>query len=84
MNRWLALLISILGGAALGYWLLRALLDGLALAGHFSMVDGSPLPPWADYLFPAALIGVGLACWALCGWLIWRLTRGRSGVSRSK
>lgn len=75
MNRWLALLFSILGGAFLGYWLLRFLFDALAMAGYFTMVDGPPLPLWADELFSVALIAAGLACWALCSWAIWRLLR---------
>ena len=72
MSRGLALLISLIGGVILGYWLLRVIFDALALAGLFSMVDGPPLPDWGDSLFSAVLVGTGLACWAFCSWLIWR------------
>ena len=77
MSRWLALLIAIIGGALLGYCLLWFILNALALTGLFSMVDGPPLPDWADSLFSPVLVGTGLACWALSSWLIWRALASR-------
>jgi hypothetical protein len=76
VNRWLALLIAVVGGAALGYGLLLIFLNALAWLG-FGVVDGPALPAWTDYPLTVALIGSGLVCWAFCSWIIWSQLRAR-------
>ena len=84
MSRALVLIVSMLGGALLGYGLLRVLLDFLAVAGGFSMVDGPSLPQWADSLIVAALIGAGLTCWAISTGLVWWALRRRMMLRKGR
>ena len=78
MKRWLALLISIIGGALLGYALLLAI-GGAVLGLLWLYVFGDdPWPVWSEYVLGAAIVIGGLAAWAWCSWIIWRQLRRRS------
>ena len=78
MSRWLALLISIVGGAILGYALLL-LVGGAVLGFLWLYVFGDdPWPAWSDYVLGAAIIIGGFAAWAWCSWKIWIQLRPRS------
>ena len=65
MSRWLALLIAVVGGAAIGYALLLAV-GGAVLGFLWLYVFGDdPWPRWSDYVLGAAiLIGGELNGWA--------------------
>ena len=75
MSRWLALLIAIVGGAVLGYLMVLAI--GGALLGFLWLYvfGDDPWPEWSDYVLGTAIILGGLACWAFCGWVIWKLIK---------
>lgn len=78
MSRWLALLIAVVGGAAIGYALLLAV-GGAVLGFLWLYVFGDdPWPRWSDYVLGAAILIGGLAAWAWCSWLIWNRVRPRS------
>lgn len=78
MSRWLALLLAIVGGAALGYALL--LVVGGAILGFLWLYvfGDDPWPRWSDYVLGAAIVVGGIAAWAWCSWLIWHRVRPRS------
>lgn len=72
MSRWLALLIALVGGAVLGYLMLLAIGGGILGFLWLYVFGDDPWPMWTDYVLGAAIIAGGFACWAFCGWLIWR------------
>lgn len=77
MSRWLALLLSVIGGAILGYVLLLVV-GGAVLGFLWLYVFGDdPWPAWSNYVIGAAIVGGGFACWGWCSWKIWRQLRTR-------
>ena len=78
MNRWLALAISIVGGALLGYALLLVV-GGAVLGILWLYVFGDdPWPAWSDYVLGTAIVVGGLAAWAAASWAIWKQLRPRT------
>jgi hypothetical protein len=77
VSRWLALLISILGGAILGYALLLAVGGGLLGFLWLFVFGDDPWPAWSDYVLGTAIVVGGFAAWAWCSWMIWRQLRSR-------
>ena len=78
MNRWLALLAAIIGGAIIAYALTVIVGGGLLGFLWLFVLGDDPWPPWVElFLGPAIVIG-GLALWAVAAWKIWRklLARG--------
>ena len=72
MNRWLALAISIIGGAILGYALLLIVGGGILGLLWLYVFGDDPWPKWSDYVLGAAIVIGGLVAWAWCGRMIWR------------
>ena len=76
MNRWIALLLAIAGGAIAAY--AAVVLVGGALLGMLWLYvfGDDPWPAWAvtalDVLIPVG----GLGLWATFGWLIWSRVNG--------
>jgi hypothetical protein len=78
VNRWLALIIAIIGGAFLGYAMLLAV-GGAVLGFLWIYVFGDDSwPKWSDYAIGAAIVGGGLAAWAFFSWKIWLYLRPRT------
>jgi hypothetical protein len=75
VNRWLALLIAVVGGAAVGYAALVFLANALAEIGWVQTFVEKPWPAWTDPLVGAAIIIVGLLLWLMSGWFIWSRLR---------
>jgi hypothetical protein len=75
VSRWLALLLSIVGGAVLGYALL--LVVGGAVLGFFWLFvfGDDPWPAWSDYVLGAAIVVGGFGAWVYCSWKIWSQLR---------
>jgi len=72
VNRWLALVIAIIGGAALGYALLLLVAGGVLGVLWLYIFGDDPWPAWTDYALGGAIVAGGLASWAFCSWMIWR------------
>ena len=78
MSRGIALLVSIIGGALLGYALFL-LVAGAVLGFLWIYVFGDdPWPAWSEPVLGAAIIIGGFAAWAYCGLRIWRHLRPNS------
>jgi uncharacterized BrkB/YihY/UPF0761 family membrane protein len=72
VNRGVAVLLAIIGGAALAF---AAVLVGVgALAGllWIYVFGDNPWPGWVDAALNLAIPIIGLALWACFGWFIWR------------
>ena len=79
MSRRLALLIAIVGGAVLGYFLFL-LVAGAVLGVFWLYVFGDdPWPEWSDIVVGGAIVVGFCACWFCCARLIW--LRLRDGVA---
>ena len=77
MSRGTALLISIIGGAILGY-VLFLLVAGAVLGFLWIYVFGDdPWPKWSEPVLGAAIIVGGFASWAYCALKIWRNLQSR-------
>ena len=77
MNRWAALLLSIIGGAILAYCLLLVV-GGAMLGVLWLYVFGDdPWPEWSNYLIGAALVIGGLIAWLAAARMIWERLRTR-------
>jgi hypothetical protein len=77
VKRVTALLISIIGGAILGYALFL-LVAGAVLGFLWLYVFGDdPWPKWSETVLGAAIIVGGCACWAYCALKIWRNLQSR-------
>ena len=72
MNRWLVLLIAVIGGAILGYFLLLLVAGGVLGVLWLYVFGDDPWPAWSDYVLGAAIIFGGLASWIFCSRMIWR------------
>jgi hypothetical protein len=80
VNRGVAILLAIIGGAAVS---LAAVMALVAIAYGFLWIfvfGDDPWPGWVEGGLNIIIPIVGLALWALVGWLIWlRLTVREAG-----
>ena len=78
MNRWLALLAAIIGGAIVAYGLV--LIFGGALLGilWLFVFGDDPWPAWVELFLGPAIVIAGLMLWAVFAWKIWRTLLSRS------
>jgi len=72
VNRGLALLIAIIGGAVLGYALLLVVAGGILGVLWLYVFGDDPWPAWTDYVLGGAIIVGGLISWVFCSWMLWR------------
>ena len=71
MSRWLALLLSIIGGAIIAYCLLLAI-GGAVLGFLWLYVFGDdPWPAWSDYVLGSAIVFGGFIAWYFSARKIW-------------
>ena len=80
MNRWLALIVAVIAGAAVAF----AASIGMVGFGYgflwLYVFGDSPWPSWVDPAFNYGLVLFGFAVWAVAAWLIWKwLVRPRAG-----
>ena len=79
MSRWLALLLSILGGAIIAYCLLLAV-GGAVLGFLWLYVFGDdPWPAWSNYVLGTAIVLGGLFAWLAGARMIWEHIQRRFG-----
>jgi hypothetical protein len=78
VSRWLALLIAIVGGAALGYALLLVVAGGILGILWLYVFGDDPWPAWTDYVLGGAIVLGGLISWAFCSRMLWHALK-RSG-----
>ena len=78
MNRWIALLVAVIGGAILAY--VATVLAGGGLLGFLWLFvfGDDPWPAWVELFLGPAIVIAGLALWAFAAWKIWRKLRGRA------
>jgi hypothetical protein len=71
VNRWVALLLAVIGGAAVALALL--MFGTAALAGllWIFVFGDDPWPGWVGPALDIAIPIVGLGLWALFSWAIW-------------
>ena len=72
MNRWVALLLAIVGGAAVGW---AATLGAAGAIGGFLWIfvyGDNEWPAWTNSAGGIAAFAVGLAVWVIVGLSIWR------------
>lgn len=77
MNRGLALLIAIIGGALLGYALLLVVAGGVLGFLWLYVFGDDPWPAWSDYVLGGAIVIGGLLSWFICSRIIWRALTSR-------
>jgi hypothetical protein len=79
VNRWVALLLAIIGGAAVA--LALSMFATAAIVGllWIFVFGDDPWPGWVEPALNVAIPIVGLALWALFGWVIWSKLRRASG-----
>ena len=71
MNRWIALLLAVIGGAAVALGL-AMFVTAAAVGFLWIFVFGDdPWPGWVEPALNIASPVVGLALWALFSWAIW-------------
>ena len=71
MNRWLALLLSIIGGAIIAYFLVLAI-GGAVLGFLWLYVFGDdPWPAWSNYVIGTAIVIGGLFAWVAASRVVW-------------
>jgi len=75
VSRWLALLLSIVGGAILGYAMLLLVGGGVLGLLWLYVFGDDPWPVWSDYVLGAAIIVGGMVAWWYCAQMIWRKLR---------
>ena len=78
MSRRLALLVSIIGGALLGYAFLLVIGGGVLGLLWLYVFGDDPWPAWTNPVLGTAIIVGGLCAWAYCSWAIWNRLRPRS------
>ncbi len=76
MNRWLALLLAIIGGAMAALAITVAVGGGLLGILWLYVFGDDPWPLWAETVLNLAIPIAGLSLWAMFGWLIWRRLTG--------
>ena len=79
MSRWLALLISVIGGAIIAYAML--LVIGGAVFGFLwiYVFGDDPWPEWSNYVLGTAIVVGGVAAWIFGARTIWTQLRRRFG-----
>lgn len=71
MNRWLALLLAIVGGAIAAYFA-TIFFAGAMLGILWLYVFGDdPWPSWTETVLGPAIVVAGLLFWAFLAWQIW-------------
>ena len=76
MNRSIALLLAVIGGAAAALFALFLLGGGLLGVLWLFVFGDDPWPGWAEVALNIAIPLAGLFLWAVFGWQIWlRLKR---------
>jgi hypothetical protein len=77
VNRWVALLLAVVGGAA-GAWAATLGITG-ALFGFLwiFVFGGDPWPVWVDPVAGILLMVLGLTLWAAMAWAIWLKVKPR-------
>lgn len=79
MNRWLRILLSIVGGAIVGYCLFL-LAAGAILGILWLYVFGDdPWPAWSDYVVGSILLIGGAAAWYFSARTIWTHLKREAG-----
>ena len=77
MNRWVALLLAVVGGAA-GAWAATLLITGALFGFLWIFVFGDdPWPAWVDPVAGVVIVVFGLGLWAAMAWAIWLKVKPR-------
>ena len=77
MNRWVALLLAVVGGAA-GAWAATLGITGALFGFLWIFVFGDdPWPAWVNPVAGILLIVLGLGLWATMAWAIWLKVKPR-------
>ena len=77
MNRWVALLLAVVGGAA-GAWAAVLTITGALFGFLWIFVFGDdPWPAWVDPVTGVLIVVLGLTFWAALGWAIWLKVKPR-------
>jgi hypothetical protein len=77
VNRWVALLVAVIGGAILAY-VVTVIVGGALLGFLWLFVLGDDLwPAWVELFLGPTIVIAGLALWAVAAWKIWQKLRGR-------
>jgi hypothetical protein len=71
VNRWVALLLAIIGGAAAALALVMFGTAGLFGLLWIFVFGDDPWPGWVESALNIAIPIIGLALWALFSWAIW-------------
>jgi hypothetical protein len=81
MSRVLALLLAVIGGAAIAFAVLLALVPTFYGFLWIFVFGDDSWPDWVDQVSNIAVPLIGLAIWALAGWFIWKhlVARRRAG-----
>jgi hypothetical protein len=72
VNRGLALLLAIAGGAIAAFAIVVAVGGGLLGFLWLFVFGDDPWPAWAEHFLNLAIPIAGLALWVILGWIIWR------------
>ena len=72
MNRLLALLLAIAGGAMAALGVVMVVGGGLLGLLWLYVFGDDPWPGWAENALNLAIPLAGLLLWAVLGWIIWR------------
>ena len=78
MSRRLALLLSVVGGAVVGYILLLAVGGGVLGFLWLYVFGDDPWPEWSDYVVGGAIVIGGGIAWFFSARMIWE--RLKTGV----
>ena len=78
MNRWVALLVAVAGGAILSFFLTIGLVVGLYGVLWIFVFGDASWPAWIVPAFNLAIPLLGLAIWAGFGWIIWSRLQARA------
>jgi hypothetical protein len=80
VNRGIAILLAIIGGAAVALAAVMALVAILYGFLWIFVFGDDPWPGWVDGSLNIIIPLIGLALWAIAGWSIWlRLTAREAG-----
>ena len=79
MNRWLALLISIIGGAIIAYAMLLVIGGGVLGFLWLFVFGDDPWPEWSNYVLGTAIVVGGLAAWIFGARTVWAALKRRFG-----
>ena len=83
MNRFAAVLLAVVGGAAAALFALMVLGGGLLGFLWLFVFGDDPWPGWAEAALNIAIPLIGLFLWALFGWQIWLRVRRWLGAPRA-